>query len=394
MSFDQKKFRDSLPHFTSTLLDMLLPMGYIPTLVGGAVRDYFLLGKIGHDWDIELTHQSLAWNLTSWKELGKGLTKFGRVTFLPYDVIRLEIENYQLEFSPPRIETFTTEQSHKNFSVVFDYKLPFEDAVKRRDFSINAMGVRFKGPKEVEFLDPLSGLLHLRDKVLHPAGEDFPKDPVRFLRSIRFLTKYALHPSPALGKYLEQMNVSGFSSTYLWNEMQKSHHPLKFYQNLLGFTQSHPEIRLPIKTLEPSQLEALDKVLSYQSRHESWIVALEWIGLSGEEWGNYFGLGQESTRRLARWAHTSKKFKHIHPESFHGEFEAVCPNENFLLLFDWYFTTKQMLQKHPDLPVMKMIGEYLPDWVHLYRFEPVKDVKHIDPPLRAKYQVWNLCQRL
>ena len=66
----------------------------------------------------------------------------------------------------------------------------------------------------------------------------------------------------------------------------------------------------------------------------------------------------------------------------------------FDVLFDWYFTTKQLLQKNPNLPLMTMIESYLPAWIHLYRFEVVKDVKHIDPPLRAKYQVWNLCQRL
>ena len=105
-------------------------------------------------------------------------------------------------------------------------------------------------------------------------------------------------------------------------------------------------------------------------------------------------MSTDTSRRLARWAHASREFGKILPESFHGEFEEVREKGDFEKLFDWYFTTRQLLQKNPDLPLMKMIEEFLPHWIHFYRFEPLKDVKHIDPPFRAKYQVWNLCQRL
>ena len=67
--------------------------------------------------------------------------------------------------------------------------------------------------------------------------------------------------------------------------------------------------------------------------------------------------------------------------------------QEFDILFDWFFSTKQLLQKYPHLPFLKLIEDFLPDWVILFQIELLKDVKHIDPPLRAKYQVWNLCQR-
>ena len=189
MSIDLKKFERDLPPFIPSLLDVLLPMGFTPTVVGGIVRDYLLFNRMGKDWDVELSHESFAWDLNSWKELGKALGKLGRVTYLPYDIIRLDIDSYQVEFSPPRIETFTDDQHHKNFTVVFDYKLPFETAILRRDFTINSMGVRFVNKKQLEFLDPSNGLLHLREKTLHPTGKDFERDPVRFLRAIRFMVK-------------------------------------------------------------------------------------------------------------------------------------------------------------------------------------------------------------
>lgn len=395
MNLDQKKFYSLLPHFFLSIKDELLRRGYTPTIVGGVVRDYFLTGKIGHDWDIELSHETLAWSAGEWKELGKMLSQFGRVTYLPYEVIRMDVGNHQLEFSPPRIEKFNENwQSggHKNFIVDFDYKLPFSHAVKRRDFTINSMGIRVKD-KDVELIDPLEGLRHLREKILHFSGPDFEKDPVRFLRAIRFSVKLKFSFSNELEEVLKRMPVM-VTPSYLWGEMKKSMDPLGFYLSLLPWQESHPDMILPIKSVSDSQKEMLQKILFDPFQHECWILSLEWSELPYENWQNYFSLSSESCRRIVRWGQNSRSFQKLMPEKFHGEFENVVKQPEFDLLFDWYFSTKQLLQKNPELPLMKMIEEYLPHWIHLYRFEPLKDVKHIEPPLRAKYQVWNLCQRL
>lgn len=395
MNFDKKKFESQLPSFIPDLLDELFSHGFIPTLVGGAVRDFYLLGKVGKDWDVELTHETIAFNKNQWKQLGKDLTKFGKVTSLPYEIIRLEVDSFQLEFSPPRIETFFEDKNHhSNFTADFQFKLPFEQAVLRRDFTINAMGIRFKSKKEIEFLDPLEGLRHLREKMLHFTGPDFAKDPVRFLRAHRFALKYHFGFSPELKDLLKGMKVEGFTASYLWQEMQKSQDPIGFLERVLKTKHEHPEMKLPLEESVLLKLADVKKVLSDPKRHEAWIIALEWIDLSSEKWREYFSISSDTGRRLARWAQTTKIFQKELPENFHGEFEEIRDTEKFEKLFDWYFTTKQLLQKNPDLPLMKMIEDFLPDWIHLYRFEAPKDVKHIDPPYRAKYQVWNLCQRI
>src|SRR5262245_39346009 len=145
MNFDQKKFEAGLPSFIGPLLDELAKFGFVPTLVGGAVRDFFLKGDPGNDWDIELTHETLAFEKGAWKDLGRALSRFGKMTFLPYEIIRVQAGTHQLEFSPPRIEHYHQEsKGHSNFDAEFNFKLPFEEAVKRRDFTINAMGIRFK----------------------------------------------------------------------------------------------------------------------------------------------------------------------------------------------------------------------------------------------------------
>ncbi len=376
-----------------TLIQELGKKGYVATAVGGIVRDYFLEGRVGKDWDLEITHPTLAWEIKTWKELGKELSKHGRVTYLPYDVIRMEGQNLIFELSPPRKESFTDENHHKNFTVSFDFRTPFDEAVKRRDFSINAMGFRFDSQGKAELIDPLQGLLHLRDKELHACGDDFSRDPVRFLRAIRFSVKLGFKISKPLINTLQEMNLQGISPSYFWSEMQKSGDPVLFYQRLLEEKLTHPELPMPTTDIRP-RLSELKQVLSDPARHESWIIALEWEGIESAGWQKFFALSTETGRRLERWTKVTLKFMKVMPEEFHGEFEEVRERPIFEELFDWYFTTKQILQKNPDLPLTAMIDSYLPQWMHLYKFEAPKDVKHIDPPFRAKYQVWNLCQRL
>jgi tRNA nucleotidyltransferase/poly(A) polymerase len=393
MNFDHPRFLTHLPPFFPSLMAELETYGFTATLVGGSVRDFLLTGNPGHDWDMELSHESLSFEKGSWKDLGKSLSQFGKMSFLPYEIIRVDAKDWQLEFSPPRIEHYHQDnKGHSNFDAEFNFKLPFSEAVKRRDFTINAMGVRFKNKKEIEFLDPLEGLLHLRDKVLHYAGPDFAKDPVRFLRAHRFANKLKFAFSPELRRVLENMHLDGITPAYLWSEMKKSSDPVNFISYLVQ--EKNQELQVPLDKTFTLRVPEIKKVLKDPRRFETWVIALEWIGINSDNWSRYFSMSTDTTRRLARWAHASREFQNIFPEAFHGEFEEVRERLQFDQLFDWYFTTRQLLQKNPELPLMEMIEEYLPHWIHFYRFEPLKDVKHIDPPFRAKYQVWNLCQRL
>ena len=394
MDFDHKKFERLIPPSVHPVMEELHQYGFIVTLVGGSVRDYFMTGTLGRDWDVELSHETISYNQSDWKDLGKKLTKFGKVSFLPYDIIRLDLEKIQMEFSPPRIEVFrTNDNGHSNFDAEFDLKLPFNEAIQRRDFTINAMGLRFRASRPVEFLDPCQGLVHLNSKKLYPVGKDFSKDPVRFLRAIRFSVKYKFDLSQDLTLVMKGMSLDKVSPVYFWSEMQKSENPLGFLERIFLEKSNHPELLFPLD-IDSSDLTKLKTVLTHPKSHDSWIMALEWIGINSEGWRKYFSLSSDSSRKLARWAQNSRLFQKLLPENFQGEFEQVRESESFEKLFDWYFSTKQLLQKNPELPLLKMIDEYLPEWIHLYKFEAPKDVKHIDPPLRAKYQVWNLCQRI
>lgn len=374
-------------------MDELLKRGYLPTLIGGTVRDYLLTGEVGKDLDIELSHQTLSFNSKDWKELGKDLSRYGKTSFLSYEVIKLDLGKATLEFSPPRLEIYRIDsKGHSNFDAHFDFSLSLEEAVARRDFTINAIGIRFEHDKKLSLVDPLNGVEDLRLKLLRAAGENFSKDPVRILRAYRFALKFGFEFSEDLKEKMKASHPEEVTHSYFWSEMQKSGEPLLFLEKMIELKKLHPPMRLPVE--DNFQGKDIQKLLFESSSQEGWLIALEWGGYSSELWCKFFALSSETCVRLIRWVKNSKKFSQVMPEKFHGEFEEVRESEDFLSLFDWYFSTKQLMQKNPGMPLLKMIKEFLPEWVYLFQFEAPKDVKHIDPPFRAKYQVWNLCQRL
>ena len=102
MSGSTEKFRAALPASWKPVYEVLAQGNFIPTLVGGSVRDFLITGQIGMDWDLELTHPKAMFTKDLWKQLGKDLHALGKTTFLPYDIIRLEVGKHQFEFSAPR----------------------------------------------------------------------------------------------------------------------------------------------------------------------------------------------------------------------------------------------------------------------------------------------------
>lgn len=381
-----QSFFKKIPDAWSEVLSVVVGYGFVPTLVGGTVRDYFLNQTVGKDWDIEISHPTLSFNPDQWKAFGKGLAGVGKTTLLPYDIIRLDHKSYQFEFSPQRQEIFHESPSHhKNFEARYEFNVPYQVAALRRDFTINALGIDLKNKV---LLDPFEGLRHLRENSLVPCGEDFAKDPVRFLRALRFSVLLKMELSSHLKELLSKMDLSYLSFHYIWSEMKKSQDPLKFYLRLQAEQDNHPELKLPLKN-SLTDFEVQDPY-----SQDSWLLSLNWWGLDALAWEKFFNLSPDQGKKLKRWTEISKALNGFDVDLLQGEFENIHPKKEFQLVFDWYFSTKQILQKTPESPLLPFIQKHLQGWSYLLTFDLVKDVKHIDPPLRAKYQVWSLCQRI
>ncbi|MCG3682232.1 CCA tRNA nucleotidyltransferase [Aliarcobacter butzleri] len=151
-------------------------------LVGGCVRDSFLNKKV-KDYDVEI------FNFDSLEILEKSLKKFGNVNLVGkiFGVLTLKIDEYDFDFSLPRIEK-KTGNSHTDFEVSTNANLSFKEAAIRRDFTINAIGYDyFKN----EILDPFGGMNDLKNKIIkHIDDKTFVEDSLRVYRSVQFASRF------------------------------------------------------------------------------------------------------------------------------------------------------------------------------------------------------------
>lgn len=185
-------FFSNIPVNVYGLLSELEELGFSFCLVGGAVRDYLFDGKIGHDLDFEIRSKT-SMKTSEWPKAFSGLHEYlkkQKIPFneLPYLITRIHCGDYELEVSSPRVENLVLDNlSHHHFEAVLDPNLSYENSFRRRDLTINAIGmeVSFKDKTE-KIIDPYNGTVDLKAKNLKPVTDDFFKDSVRLLRLIRF----------------------------------------------------------------------------------------------------------------------------------------------------------------------------------------------------------------
>jgi poly(A) polymerase len=154
-------------------------------LVGGAVRD-ILLGREVKDYDFVVRGVPA-------RELARSLGKLGRVDLVGrvFGVLKFVPKKMKAGLEPfdialPRTERSTGDGGYRDFVVRSDHRLPIEDDLARRDFTINALAFQL-GTREL--IDPFGGLPDLRKKIIRAVGkpaERFKEDYSRMLRALRF----------------------------------------------------------------------------------------------------------------------------------------------------------------------------------------------------------------
>lgn len=89
----------------------------------------------------------------------------------------------------PRTET-STGPGHREFDVHWDWTLPVEDDLRRRDFTINAIAERIPDGLRV---DPFDGAGDIARRELRTIFDRaFEEDPLRLLRAARFAARFGL----------------------------------------------------------------------------------------------------------------------------------------------------------------------------------------------------------
>ncbi len=171
-----------VPKILKTISTHLQKQNAKAIIVGGSVRDHFL--KLpSKDVDIEV------YGLENMEMLEELLSSFGTVNLVgkSFGVLKFSYEGEEYDFSFPRREQ-KVGQGHKGFDVSVDGQLSYEEAAKRRDFTINALGYDIE---EERFLDPFGGLEDIQAKKLRHIDDDtFVEDPLRVYRAVQFCARF------------------------------------------------------------------------------------------------------------------------------------------------------------------------------------------------------------
>lgn len=183
-------------------------------LVGGAVRD-MLLGRQVKDFDLEVygvVPEALPLIL-------KPLAKSFRVGL---DSVGASFQVYKLghtiDVSLPRRDRKVGE-GHKGFVIEGDPNMSFEDASRRRDFTINSM---LLDPLTNELVDPFGGKADLENGVLRMVDPDtFVEDSLRALRAVQFAARFDLRIDQATKDVIRSMDLSDLPSERIYGEMEK-----------------------------------------------------------------------------------------------------------------------------------------------------------------------------
>lgn len=176
--------------------------------VGGFVRDR-LLGQPSTDLDLEV------FGIPE-DRLRALLTTLGRVEPVgqAFPVYKLG----HIDVALPRRES-KAGRGHKGFIVEGDPAMPFDEAARRRDFTINAIAW---DPLTDEYLDPFNGradLDHRLLRVVDPAT--FGDDSLRVLRALQFAARFELTIDPATAEICRAIPLDDLPAERIWGEFEK-----------------------------------------------------------------------------------------------------------------------------------------------------------------------------
>ncbi|MAT39206.1 MAG: polynucleotide adenylyltransferase [Ectothiorhodospiraceae bacterium] len=200
-----------IPEFILEIAEEIRSRDGILYIVGGWVRDY-LLGHDSHDYDLEVYGIEADALESLLRKYGKP-SRVGR----SFGIIILARDGVQYDFALPRTES-KTGKGHKGFLVNPDPTLTFETASSRRDFTMNAMGMKLP---EFELVDYHGGKSDLENRVLRHVSDAFSEDPLRALRAVQFAARFGLEIDPATQKLCSRQPLDELSPERIFGEFTK-----------------------------------------------------------------------------------------------------------------------------------------------------------------------------
>lgn len=307
-------------------LQKIEELGFVMCLVGGAPRDYLREKRLSLDLDFEMRRSDISLLISFLKK--------NKINFeiLPYQIIRVDFNGVDLEFSVPRIETaISGNKSHHHFEASLDKNYSYLESFKRRDFTINAIGIEmdFKNQQE-KIIDPYEGVSDLKKGILRKISDDFFLDSVRFLRMIRFSIKYQLSIDTSIENRLNEFDLSELSIHHFIEELGKSLNPALFINRFNELVSRH-HLVLPMSFKFWSELQFSSKV---ENRDDLLVETFLQKKQLAKDLSTFFSMPDKRVRDL---------------ESFYNSLEVLksASEKNFL------FLVKTPLDSLTDIELLK-----------------------------------------
>jgi tRNA nucleotidyltransferase (CCA-adding enzyme) len=179
-------------------------------LVGGYVRDR-LLGIESSELDVEVFG-------LGYEALERILATFGEVIHVGKAFGVFRVKGLDADFSLPRRDS-KVRPGHTGFAVEYDPGMSFAEASRRRDLTMNSIGL---DPLTLEYLDPHGGRRDLREKRLRATDPvHFSEDPLRGLRVAGFAARFEMTPDEELKKLCSELDLAELSAERIFSELEK-----------------------------------------------------------------------------------------------------------------------------------------------------------------------------
>ena len=205
------KVRSDIPKRLMQIAEGIRDVGGKCYLVGGFVRDA-MLERSSRDFDVEV------YDIDQETLLGV-LQKFGRPNLVgkAFGVVHLVTHGLELDFSFPRTESKIGE-GHRGFLVETHLHLTFKEAARRRDFTVNAMGLSLP---DLELSDPYGGKSDLEKGILRHVSAAFAEDSLRVLRGVQFASRFSLRLAPETAELCRSLSLADLSPERIFEEFKK-----------------------------------------------------------------------------------------------------------------------------------------------------------------------------
>ena len=192
-------------------------------LVGGSVRDR-LLGIESKDLDLEVyslepdSLLALLKSIGSVNTVGEHFSVYKLAFYRSTESPSGKRERFEIDVSIPRRES-KSGRGHRGFIIEGDPGMTFEEAARRRDFTINAI---LFDPLTGEIVDPFGGAQDLKRRALRAVAADtFIEDSLRVLRAVQLAARFEMEIEPQAAQLCRSIEMSDLPRERIWGEVEK-----------------------------------------------------------------------------------------------------------------------------------------------------------------------------